>query len=239
MRSGLTATYELKAANPTTSMSFPECIFRMTLFQTSRLATLTQSTLRTARGGSSTGLRSLSKMSGDSVFIGDIVWLWKSGITAGCTTTRYCPEEPVTRGQMAALLSRALDLPAAEDQGFTDAAGSVFGGDINRLANAGITKGCTEALFCPDQLITRGQMAAFFVRAFGLPPAQSVFTDTSSSVFGSDIDRFAGAGLTTGCSADRFCPEDPVTRGQMAAFLRRASALPGWPGLTWGLVQPR
>ncbi len=45
------------------------------------------------------------------------------------------------------------------------------------------------------------------------------------NVFASDIARLAVAGVTRGCNPpanDRFCPEDPVTRGQMAAFLHRA-----------------
>jgi hypothetical protein len=31
-----------------------------------------------------------------------------AGITTGCTATTYCPRLPVTRGQMAAFLHRAL-----------------------------------------------------------------------------------------------------------------------------------
>ena len=41
----------------------------------------------------------------------------------------------------------------------------------------------------------------------------------------SDIDKLATAGVTRGCNPpvnDRFCPGSNVTRGQMAAFLRRA-----------------
>ena len=47
------------------------------------------------------------------------------------------------------------------------------------------------------------------------------FTDDDSSVFEGDIEWMAGAGLTTGCSDGAFCPEDGLTRGQMAAFIRR------------------
>ena len=79
--------------------------------------------------------------------------------------------------------------------------------------------------------MTRGQMAAFLVRALGLPAGESVeVVDDEDSVFDADIERLAASGITRGCNPpvnDRFCPDDPVTRGQMAAFLHRALALDG------------
>jgi len=50
------------------------------------------------------------------------------------------------------------------------------------------------------------------------------FTDDDSSIFESDIEWLAAANVTLGCNPpanDRFCPDDPVTRGQMAAFMHR------------------
>ena len=40
---------------------------------------------------------------------------------------------------------------------------------IEQLSREGITSGCGDDKFCPDQVVSRGQMAAFLVRAFGLP----------------------------------------------------------------------
>ena len=81
--------------------------------------------------------------------------------------------------------------------------------------------------FCPEGLVTREQMAAFLVRAFGYSDSTGGgFDDVShSSVFSEDIDRLATAGITKGCNPpdnDLYCPTAPVTRGQMAAFLHRA-----------------
>ncbi|MDX2342405.1 MAG: right-handed parallel beta-helix repeat-containing protein, partial [Acidimicrobiia bacterium] len=106
-----------------------------------------------------------------SLFFGDIEWLDGAGITKGCnppTNDRFCPEQPVTRGQMAAFLTRALDLGSGTPGAFSDDDGSVFELDIEALAGAGITKGCnppTNDQFCPEQPVTRGQMAAFLYRA--------------------------------------------------------------------------
>ncbi len=159
----------------------------------------------------------------DSTFYDDIVWLWNAGITKGCTATTFCPDDPVTRGQMAAFLVRALALPPSATNYFTDDDGTTFENDINALAASGITKGCTATTFCPDDPVTRGQMAAFLVRALALPPsATNYFTDDDGTTFENDINALAASGITKGCSPTTFCPTDSVTRGQMAAFLHRA-----------------
>lgn len=160
-----------------------------------------------------------------SVFENDIEWLYTAGITQGCSTIFFCPNDPVTRGQMAAFLGRAQDLSASDGDFFTDDDGSVFEDDIDALAASEITRGCTPTTFCPDAQVTRGQMAAFLVRAYRLAPAsQDFFDDDSASEFQDDINALASSGITSGCTDDSFCPGDPVTRGQMAAFLRRAEA---------------
>jgi hypothetical protein len=71
-------------------------------------------------------------------------------------------------------------------------------------------------------------MAAFLVRALGLTDTGdgNLFTDDDGNIFEDSIDKLATAGITLGCNpADgntKFCPHDYVTRGQMAAFLKRA-----------------
>jgi hypothetical protein len=170
----------------------------------------------------------------DSVFEADIEWISARGITRGCNppvNDRYCPDSYVTRGQMAAFLVRALGYTdAGVADRFVDDDGSVFEADIDRLATAGVTKGCdppTNSRFCPADSVTRGQMAAFLVRAFVYTGAGGGdrFIDDDGSVFEADIDRLAAADITRGCNPPantRFCPNDYVTRGQLAAFLHRA-----------------
>jgi len=160
-----------------------------------------------------------------------------AGITRGCdplASDRYCPDENVTRGQMAAFLARTLGL--TDDGGkdwFTDDDGSFFEADINRLAAAGITKGCNPPAndeFCPIDSVTRGQMAAFLVRAYGYsdPGTGDWFRDDDGSIFEADIDRLRVAEVTKGCNPptnDLYCPSDFVRRDQMASFLGRAEGL--------------
>ena len=113
---------------------------------------------------------------------------------------------------------------------FIDDDDSIFEADIEWLADQGITKGCNPPVndkFCPNDNVTRGQMAAFLVRALGYTDngGGDLFIDDDGSIFENDIDRLGTAGVTKGCNPpvnDRFCPDDFVTRGQMAAFLHRA-----------------
>jgi hypothetical protein len=94
-----------------------------------------------------------------------------AGITQGCNppeNTRFCPGRTMSRGEMAAFISRAFDLPAAKTDYFGDDRGHIFEDAINRLGAAGITQGCNppeNSRFCPDDPIRRDQMASFLARA--------------------------------------------------------------------------
>lgn len=187
-----------------------------------------------------------------SVHEGYIEAIAAAGVTKGCNppaNDRFCPTDPVTRGQMAAFLIRALDLTQSADDRFTDDDESVFEADIQALAAAGITKGCnppTNDRFCPDATVTRGQMAAFLVRSFGYNDdgGGDIFVDDNGSVFEDDIDRLGIAGVTKGCNPpanDRFCPTANITREEMASLLGRAlklTPIDAEPGLGggWGYV---
>ena len=70
---------------------------------------------------------------------------------------------------MAAFLVRALGLVDHDPLiDFDDDEGSIFEDAIEKLATAGITKGCNppeNTRFCPKERVTREQMAAFLRRA--------------------------------------------------------------------------
>lgn len=152
-----------------------------------------------------------------------ILAIFEAGITVGCTTTSYCPLDSVTRAQMASFISRAMDLPAASGDYFTDDDGSTHEAAINQLFEAAITEGCSDGVFCPNDHVTRAQMAAFLARSLNLTTESGdYFTDDEGSQFEPYINAVAAAGITLGCDVDRFCPDDPVTRAQMASFLERA-----------------
>jgi elongation factor P hydroxylase len=156
-------------------------------------------------------------------FEANILWLANSGITGGCGNGRFCPDQRVTREQMASFLARALHLPAATSDHFVDDESSIHEENINRLAESGVTGGCSTDRFCPGGYVTRAEMASFLARARGLPAsATDFFSDDNSSIHEPNINRVAADGIANGCGEGRYCPEAIVTRGQMAAFLNRA-----------------
>ena len=116
---------------------------------------------------------------------------------------------------------------------FSDDDGNVHEGYIEAIAARGITRGCNPPandLYCPEENVTRGQMAAFLVRALDLAPYREadIFDDDNDSVFEEDIQALAAAGITKGCNPpanDSYCPDEYVKRDQMASFLGRALSL--------------
>ncbi len=158
--------------------------------------------------------------------------LYAAGITGGCMVgppPSYCPEDTITRGQMAVLIEASLKNPANTCMGrFTDVpVGNPFCGFIERMADDGITGGCGDGIFCLNEPVTRAQMAVFIEAALGGPPPApctgTMFTDVTPELVGQGfcdfIEKLAGDGISGGCTATTFCPNDPVTRAQMAVFI--------------------
>lgn len=154
------------------------------------------------------------------------------GVTRGCNPPvgdRFCPDQELTREQGAAFFTRIFDLRTDIPHVFVDLDDSQFAGEIGAVAAAGITQGCdppSNQRFCPDAAITRGQWASFLARALALeePAVPDTFVDIRRVIHRTNIERVAAAGLTHGCNPplnDRFCPAEPVTRGQAASFFAR------------------
>ena len=104
-----------------------------------------------------------------------------------------------------------------------------FYAQIENLFHNGITGGCAGGGYCPDNSVTRAQMAVFLMKskrgAQNQPPAATgtVFGDVPiSNPFASWIEQLAGWRITGGCGAGNYCPNNPVTRAQMAVFLLKA-----------------
>ena len=123
---------------------------------------------------------------GDSTGFGDVAtshwaaaWIKQlalEGITGGCGNGNYCPENPVTRGQMAVFLLKAKNgsgyIPPVigDGSGFTDVPDNYWAAVwIKQLAADGITGGCGAGIYCPESPVTRAQMAVFLVKTFNLP----------------------------------------------------------------------
>jgi hypothetical protein len=163
-----------------------------------------------------------------------VAW-WE--VVRGVTGTTFAPERPLTRAQLAAMVSRWLDavgeeLPEATTAAFVDVGNSVHQRDIDRLALAGVVGGFGDGRFGPSAPVTRGQAATIVTRAVEralgreLPDPQiDVFRDDTDTAHEFAIGRAAEAGLVGGVTVGRYVPERQVTRGELASILSRALAL--------------
>jgi len=165
----------------------------------------------------------------------DYIYLMKhGGVTSGCTAASYCPDATTTRSQMAVFIIRSLvgdSFSYSATPYFTDVppAHPHFK-YVQKMKDYGITSGCSATQYCPDAPVTRGQMAVFIVRArlsigagVAFPhPEAAMFSDVPPShPYFAFIQEMREQGITSGCSATQYCPDDPTTRGQMAVFLVR------------------
>lgn len=180
-------------------------------------------------------------------YYADIIKIAAREVTVGCGfdgygNALYCPGPNVTREQMAAFIMRALGVhipPTPSSQRFADVPPSnIFYAYIEALYQAGITVGCGmdgsgNPLYCPSSNVTHAQMATFMSRAVGITnppePSSTCFADVNSSNqpdFYKFIYSYVNRGVWLGCTPcsgnppqGNFCPDDPVTRSQMARIL--------------------
>lgn len=166
-----------------------------------------------------------------------IIAIYQAGITLGCSQDPllFCPEDSVTREQMATFIIRAMgqDPPANYcDSGipFSDVAADLWSCRfIKTLKELGITAGYQDGSYGPADRVSREQMAAFLIRALGEdPPANYCesgvpFSDVTEDMWSCpSIKRLKEMGITSGYPDGRYGPNDLVTRVQMAIFLQRS-----------------
>ena len=169
--------------------------------------------------------------------------LFRHHVTAGYGNGLFGRNDPITRAQIAPLLLKTgfgapFQPTACAPFIFTDVAcPSLFADWINTLYNYGVTGGCgTDPLvYCPDAHVTRAQIAVFLLKMLHgsdhePPPCAGVFDDVPCpGGFAVDwIEELYESGITGGCSVVPllYCPDGPVSRGQMAVLLVRAFGLP-------------
>jgi S-layer homology domain len=164
-----------------------------------------------------------------------------SGVTTGCSTSPplFCPTAGITRAQMAIFLLKSIHgasytPPPATGTVFADVSDPTiyYAAWVEQLAASGITGGCGDGNYCPDNPVNRGQMAIFLLKSIHgfsyTPPLATgtVFADVPvTHPFAKWIEQVAREGITGGCGDGNFCPDAGITRQQMAVFLVRAFGL--------------
>ncbi len=105
---------------------------------------------------------------------------------------------------------------------------NIFHNDVARLVVNGVAAGVGAGNYGVDQPTLRQQMAVFLLKGkhgdcYVPPPCAGIFGDVPcSSQFADWIEELAAEGITGGCGGGNYCPQDPVRRDQMAAFLLKA-----------------
>lgn len=140
---------------------------------------------------------------------------------------KFSPDGTLTRGQMAVILSRLLNLPAAPSAGFTDVAPDAWYADgINRCAAAGILQG-SEGKAMPEDPITREQAMVMLCRALGIAAEDvGALTGFSDLSLVSDYARpyaaaLVKAGVVKGDANGLLNPLSKITRAEIVTMVDR------------------
>jgi hypothetical protein len=150
--------------------------------------------------------------------------------TCGSNPPMFCPDNPMTRGDMAIFLLRSKEggsyvPPPCTTAAFTDVpCSNPLAPWINELVRRGVTAGCGGGNYCPNNSVTRDQMAVFLLVTAGISPDPTCppapFTDVPCSTpFEPFIKELVTLGVTAGCGTGTYCPGTTVTRAQMSVFL--------------------
>jgi hypothetical protein len=127
------------------------------------------------------------------IYCKQVHYIAAQNVTLGCSATKYCPGDTVTRLQMSAFIAKATVAPGggpaiplaygpdpvtglsyscdagSPDVHFTDVpATDAFCKHVHYLWAKGIIAGCGGTSYCPSAPVTRDAMAKFLVNAFAL-----------------------------------------------------------------------
>ena len=179
-----------------------------------------------------TGANPFTDVSEKDWFYGDVMFVYENGLMLGTSKTLFSPHGTATRGMMATILWRMEGSPAPKGKNsFTDVeAGKWYADAITWTTENGIFAGYGKDKFCPNDPITREQLAAIFYR-------YADYKGYDLTVKG-DLDKFkdadkitdyaktamqwaVGSGLVKGKSGNLLDPQGTATRAEIAAMLHR------------------
>ncbi|WP_158231827.1 MULTISPECIES: S-layer homology domain-containing protein [unclassified Sporosarcina] len=150
-------------------------------------------------------------------------------IITGYPDGMFKPGNPITRGQVAAIIVKLLkENPDyfVKEPGFKDVSkANGYYNSIAKLAELEIMGGYADGSFGPNDPVTRGQMASILVKAYDLPrfdfiAKENPFRDVkSTNSHGANVLNLYKLGITTGVTPERFGINEFVTRGQASKLM--------------------
>jgi len=128
-----------------------------------------------------TGVSSFADVDPSSWYAPYIEALYAAGITSGCGDGLFCPDRLATRWEAAAFTFRGMGIPEVEATGLFSDVSADDAGWLEALAEACVIAGCDDGLFCPDDEVTRAQMAKILAVAFSVDPYAPCGDDTGET----------------------------------------------------------
>ena len=159
---------------------------------------------------------------------------WRE-IVRGVSATTFAVDRVLTRGEVATILARLVEMAGADldptpPTPFSDTANSIHALGINQLAAAGVIQGYSDGTFRPNNPVSRAGVASLLVRAYdlvssgNLEPGPDAFDDDDGDVHEDDINDAAHAGWVKGTGPRTFAPGAFTTRAQFASMVARLTS---------------
>ena len=161
----------------------------------------------------------------------EIEYLANEEIINGFPDGTFRPSENITRGQVALIIARSLDLIELDGtllshnvgSGFPDVAEStLFYNAVIALQGEGIIQGYPDGTYRPNQFITRGEIANILAAAFDIEKTSHEYTfEDQHPAFNDAIQALYDQGFAFGISEKMFGTSQNLTREHFALFTYR------------------
>lgn len=179
-----------------------------------------------------------------SLFYASIEWMTNRGITVGYPNGTFGKNRSASRGETIAFLHRYFGspyAPAIADQYYDMSYGDLFYTAISWGSYAGVTGGYPDGTFRPAANVSRAEFATFLYRleprSFNSPRGAE-FNDIRTGFYYNSVNWMRCYGISGGYGDGTFKPNQPITRGEMAAMLHRYDTLNSRGSLTGNCTTP-
>lgn len=156
--------------------------------------------------------------------------MYEKGLMNGTSANTFSPDDTTTRGMIVTIFYRLEGSPAVSGgSGFSDvAAGQYYSDAVAWASTNGVVTGYGDGRFCPDEQITREQLAAILYR-YAQYKGHDMTVSGDLSVFKDQPDPWAaefvkwavGKGFINGKGSGVLDPKGFATRAEAAVLLQR------------------